>query len=218
MKKILTLFLVLCTMFGINAQSFTGSYALVSTYCPQTNTSNYGMNSMWIEFYDTYIIAFPYGKLFRSAINLDGSSTYMPVGNAGNASLGQLEAIVVSSDKSQVQEYLVSTNLGLTLNMIESFKFIGEGKEPFETYMQSLLNSSQGDSGYEGGRSSRRSQRGASTCSACGGTGVDPTPNSGGSRVSWRAYYNPNGTRCPYCGGYTEHWHNKCLECNHPRY
>ena len=64
--------------------------------------------------------------------------------------------------------------------------------------------------------SSRRSSSGV--CSSCGGTGVSPTPNSGGSLSSWVAHYNSQGNKCPYCGRYTKHFHDKCSSCNVPRY
>lgn len=74
-------------------------------------------------------------------------------------------------------------------------------------------NSSSGSSGSS---SSRRSNSGV--CSSCGGTGVSPTPNSGGSRTSWVAHYNSQGNRCQYCGSYTQHYHDRCSSCNIPRY
>lgn len=67
--------------------------------------------------------------------------------------------------------------------------------------------------------SSSSSSRSSSTkkyCSTCGGTGVSPTPNSGGGLQSWIAYYNSSGTKCTYCGRYTAHYHNRCESCNAP--
>lgn len=56
------------------------------------------------------------------------------------------------------------------------------------------------------------------SCSRCGGTGVDPTANSGGSLSSWVAYYNTSGTQCRYCNSYTGHYHDRCSSCNVPTY
>ena len=64
---------------------------------------------------------------------------------------------------------------------------------------------------------SRNSSRSSGVCSRCGGTGVNPTGNSGGSLASWVAYYNSSGTKCPYCGSYTSHYHDRCSHCNVPR-
>ena len=56
------------------------------------------------------------------------------------------------------------------------------------------------------------------SCSRCGGTGVDPTANSGGSLSSWVAYYNTSSTQCRYCNSYTGHYHDRCSSCNVPTY
>lgn len=74
-------------------------------------------------------------------------------------------------------------------------------------------DSSGGGSGSGGGNNSGSSKG----CYKCGGTGVDKTPNSGGSLTSWIAYYNSSGSKCPYCGGYTSHYHDRCAGCNVPR-
>lgn len=49
-------------------------------------------------------------------------------------------------------------------------------------------------------------------CNACGGTGVNPYPDTGpaGSRIS---HFNPEGTKCKYCGKYYSHHHDKCASC-----
>lgn len=53
-------------------------------------------------------------------------------------------------------------------------------------------------------------------CVKCGGTGVDPQPNSGGGLPEWVKYYNQEGTKCPYCGEFIAHFHNRCPSCNVP--
>ena len=65
---------------------------------------------------------------------------------------------------------------------------------------------------------SRSSSSSRSSCSRCGGTGVDPSPSSGGGLSSWVKYYNSDGVKCPYCGRYNSHLHNRCSTCNVPRY
>lgn len=54
------------------------------------------------------------------------------------------------------------------------------------------------------------------SCTYCNGTGIDPTPCDGG-RASWAGYYNSKGTKCPHCGRYDGHMHNRCASCNIPR-
>lgn len=65
---------------------------------------------------------------------------------------------------------------------------------------------------------SSRHRSGSGTCSSCGGTGVCPTPNSGGSLTSFVAHYNSPNNKCPYCGKYTAHFHDRCYSCNVPTY
>lgn len=73
-------------------------------------------------------------------------------------------------------------------------------------------------SGSSSSSRSRSSSSSRGSCSRCGGTGVDPTPGSGGGLSSWVAYHNSDGVRCPYCGRYNSHMHDKCSSCNVPRY
>ncbi len=76
--------------------------------------------------------------------------------------------------------------------------------------------SSRSSSGSNRSGSSSNSRK--QSCSSCGGTGVDPTPSSGGSLHNWIAHYNPRGTKCRYCGRYSGHYHDKCTSCNVPKY
>ena len=64
-------------------------------------------------------------------------------------------------------------------------------------------------------RSSHSSTK--SPCSRCHGTGVDPSPSSGGNLSAWVAHYNATGETCPYCNRVTEHWHTRCSTCNVPQ-
>ena len=87
------------------------------------------------------------------------------------------------------------------------------------SYAASNALSSQGSSSSSGSSySSGRSKKSSGTCTACGGTGVNPTHISGssGSMSSWNAYYNNSGTKCPYCGYYDGHMHDRCSSCNVP--
>lgn len=51
-----------------------------------------------------------------------------------------------------------------------------------------------------------------SECSACNGTGINPYPDTGlgGIRIK---HFNPEGTKCPICGNYYSHHHDKCASC-----
>lgn len=54
------------------------------------------------------------------------------------------------------------------------------------------------------------------TCSVCHGTGVNPSPASGGDLSSWKAHTNTEGIQCIYCGRYSWHQHLRCYNCNVP--
>lgn len=61
--------------------------------------------------------------------------------------------------------------------------------------------------------------RSSSTCSSCGGTGVDNTYlKYWGGRTSFIGHYNSAGNTCKYCRRSDEHYHSKCTKCNVPRY
>lgn len=52
-------------------------------------------------------------------------------------------------------------------------------------------------------------------CTSCGGTGIDRRYSYEGYTPSLRmmGYYNNSGNKCPYCGYYTAHGHDKCVDC-----
>lgn len=117
------------------------------------------------------------------------------------------------------------------LQRINQGKYLGkEHQENIVRYFEgiytsgiSMTNMMMGNDAYSasqrGNSSSERSNQHSNiTCSSCGGTGVSPIPNSGGSLSTWVAHYNSRGNKCPYCGSYTSHFHDKCSSCNVPRY
>ena len=80
---------------------------------------------------------------------------------------------------------------------------------------KSMKRSSSSSSSSSSTRSSSSSS--SSTCSTCHGSGVHPTPNSGGGLSSFIKYYNSEGTKCPYCANnYTAHFHDFCHSCSVP--
>lgn len=48
-------------------------------------------------------------------------------------------------------------------------------------------------------------------CPYCNGTGITMSQSSGGNLSSHVAYYNSEGSTCPYCGRSNKHYHTKCL-------
>ncbi len=210
MKKILSLITLLLTInIGVIAQS-TISYGQVSSYCPQTGQTQGGGGAIAITFYDGYIYHPLYGKLYATQRNNDGSITYTPRQYAGIGSL-QLNAVLVSADYQRMEERITSSMGYASLNMINSYTSMGEdGGRAAQRWADANAASKRGSSNYNNERNN--------ICSSCGGTGVSPTPNSGGSLSSWVAYYNTQGIKCPYCGSYSGHYHDRCSSCNVPRY
>lgn len=211
-KRIFCLFAIVL-LSAIYVKSFaqtTISYGQISCYCPQTGQTLAGESAIAITFYDGYISHPLYGKLKAIQRNNDGSTTYIPTGFAGSPA-AQLNAVLVSSDLQRVEERMTSTMGNMSLNMINTYTSMGEdGGQAAQRWMDAQIMSRQG------GTSSHDRESGV--CRSCGGTGVSKTPNSGGSRTSWVAYYNSNGNKCPYCGGYTGHFHDRCSRCNVPSY
>lgn len=203
----LALFVVSC----INAFSQTTiSYGQISCYCPQTGQMLGGGGAVAITFYDGYIKHTLYGKLQAVQQNSDGSITYVPTGFAGTPAV-QCNAVLVSSDLQRMEERMTSTIGNMSLNMINTYTSMGEdGGRAAQNWANAQAASRRGSVG-----SNRHEDR---ECRICGGTGVSKTPNSGGSRSSWVAYYNSAGNKCPYCGGYTSHYHDRCSHCNVPNY
>lgn len=78
----------------------------------------------------------------------------------------------------------------------------------------SRLSDFDSSSGSRGSSSSRSSK---GSCGYCNGTGVDPQPCDAG-RSTWKAYYNTSGSKCPHCGRYDSHMHDRCPRCNVPKY
>lgn len=64
--------------------------------------------------------------------------------------------------------------------------------------------------------STTSSRTASGKCIKCGGTGVDPQPNSGGGLPEWVKYYHQEGSECQYCGKFIAHFHNRCSSCNVP--
>ena len=211
MKKIaLILTLILTVYIGASAQR-TISYGQISCYCPQTGRTLGGGGAKAITFYDDYIVHPTYGKLYAAQRNNDGSITYLPDGFAGTSGM-QLNAVLVSADYYRMEEYMTSSLGYASINMINSYTSMGEdGGRAAHRWANANAASQRGSS-----RHKRNDTDGG--CRSCGGTGISPIPNSGGSRTSWVAHYNSQGNKCPYCGSYTKHFHDRCSSCNVPRY
>lgn len=70
--------------------------------------------------------------------------------------------------------------------------------------------------GNEGGNSRRSS--GKKTCPDCSGTRLfqgGHSPEYAQPRSELVGYYNSQGSKCPHCGYYSQHWHSRCTTCMH---
>ncbi|MCM1520924.1 MAG: hypothetical protein NC098_09075 [Lachnoclostridium sp.] len=207
MKKILLSIISLIIAFTALADR-TFSFGQISCYSPQMGLVSGGGAVISLTVGDGYIIHPMYGKLYEGQTNSDGSVAYYPSGYAGMP-MAQLQGVLLSADLQRMEEHLTSSYGGMTVQMINTYTNAGEdGGRYANSYSEAWSASNRGG---------RTRDDYSEECSSCGGTGVSKTPNTGGSRSNWVAYYNPNGTKCPYCKRYTSHFHDRCARCNVPR-
>lgn len=203
----------LVLLWGICVNSFaqsTISYGQISCYCPQTGSMQGGGGAVAITFYDGYIHHSMYGDLQLVQRNNDGSVAYVPADFAGVPGL-QLNAVLISSDLQRMEERVTSSVGYMSINLINTYTSMGEDEGlGVQRWAEAKAASKRGNIGSGKSRDE--------TCTSCDGTGISKTPNTGGGVASWVAYYNSEGTRCPYCSRYSRHFHNRCSSCNVPRY
>lgn len=208
-RLILILSVILATVSALADRTF--SFGQISCYSPQTGLVSGGGAVISVTIGDGYIILPLYGKLYEGQTNYDGSVAYYPSGYAGS-SLAQLQGILISADLQRMEEHLTSTFGGMTCQMINTYTNAGEdGGRYANSYSEGWLKSQNSRHDHSGSNSH------SGSCSYCGGTGIDKTPNTGGHRTEWVGYYNSPGNKCPYCSGYTSHFHDRCMKCNVPR-
>lgn len=170
MNKLKCIFLLIscfCLSVGISAQSVK-SYAAVSavgTTGPQAVPSL----AITIEYHDGYFILNGVEKFVYRTKNYDGSMQFYPA-VVGNPTL-RTTGILVSKDYSYVRQFTESIMMGMRMELVYDFSYIGDGYEAAQNYM-GISNGS-----YSGGHSHGDSRDWAD-CSSCNGTG-----------------------RCKYCGG-----------------
>lgn len=201
---------MLCLMFMAAYADRTFSFGQISCFCPQTGQTLGGGAVISVTIGDGYIVHSLYGKLYASHTNLDGSTTYLPSG-AGIAPAGRLDAILISADLQRLEERITSTMGYMSLNMINTYTNAGEDGGRYASRWAEAESASR-----RGSAPRYDDHRDSGSCPSCGGTGVSKVANSGGSRTEWVAYYNSSGQECPYCGSYTQHFHDRCASCNVP--
>lgn len=210
MKKLTVIVLTIFACISAFADR-TFSFGQISCYSPQVGLVSGGGAVISLTVGDDYIIMPLYGKLHKGRTNYDGSVAYFPSSYSGTP-MAQLQCVLLSADLQRMEEHMTTTYGGMTCQMINTYTNAGEDNGRYaDSYSEGWLSSQDSSRDRETKRNSSK------TCSLCGGTGVNKTPNSGGSRTNWVAYYNQLGVKCPYCGSYTGHYHDRCSRCNTPR-
>lgn len=184
-----------CMSFFFCTSQEIVSYALTRSYSPQTGGSlpcsiN---NSLYLVFEDNTVTHPLYGTLYATQSNYDGSTVYSPLYSENGALY--LQGLVVSQDHRQIREISASSMMGMTLQMISEYSYIGDGKEPALNYSGASARafiSGNPDPGYQN-----------ITCHSCGGSGV--CKYCGGSG---KDQYTSNG-RCGVCNG-----RGRCAGCD----
>lgn len=185
MKKIL---FFICLIFATiaQAQNFSKSYSAVSCYnqmgmqdCPV------GMVT-YIDFYDNYIYVMGLGKCNYSGINMDGSLSYTPT--VQGSPILRTIGIIISKDYRRMQEIQISSMMGMTMQIVYNYQWIGDGRHAAENMMGSTPDINY-DEDY-----TCSSCNGSKRCKFCSGTG--------------RYEYSRNG-KCGVCKGT-----GKCQACN----
>lgn len=171
MVKIKFIFLLICYLcISIEVQAQTvRSYAatrVVGTSGPQEVPTL----AVTIEYIDGYILLNGVEKFIYRTSNYDGSMQYYPsvVGNSAIRTTG----ILISKDYSYIRQFTESIIMGMRMELIYDFTYIGDGYEVAQNYMGLSIG------GDTGGHSHDHGSRDWADCSSCNGSG-----------------------RCKYCGG-----------------
>ncbi len=151
-----------------------------------------------IEYYDGYFLLNGVEKYVYRTKNYDGSMQFYPT-EVGNPTLRTTD-ILVSKDYSYVRQFTQSFMMGMAMELVYDYTFIGDEYEAAQNYMGSSAG------GYSGGYSGGNNSRDWADCSACGGTGS--CKYCGGSG---RDEYTRNG-RCGVCRGT-----GRCAGCDGKR-
>lgn len=181
---------------------------IISLGCQAQNVKSYAATSVigstgpqavpplaiTIEYHDGYFLLNGGEKYIYRTKNYDGSMQYYPAA-VRNTSL-RTTGILISKDYSYVRQFTESNIMGMRMELVYDFSYIGDGYEPAQNYM-GISNG-----GYSRGHY-HNSSRDWADCSSCNGTGR--CKYCGGSG---RNAYTRDG-RCGVCRGT-----GKCAGCN----
>lgn len=147
-----------------------------------------------IEYHDGYFLLNGVEKFVYHTKNYDGSMQFYPE-VAGNSAL-RTTGILVSQNYSYVRQFTESVMMGMRMELVYDYSYIGEGYEAAQNYMGISVG------GYSGGHLHGNNSRDWANCSSCAGTGQ--CKYCGGSG---RDEYTRNG-RCGVCRGT-----GRCVGC-----
>ena len=192
MKKKLSflIFALMCCLYTW-AQNFTKSYGAVSCQTSMGMQAAPAGLATYITFYDDYIYYFGVGKCMYTRTNYDGSIVYTPT-TQGPPAL-RTTAILVSKDYSRMQQVQVSTMMGMSMQMVYNYQWIGDGSHAAENLLGSG-GSYYGDDDDDDSPITCHSCQGSGSCKYCYGSG--------------RNQYTRDG-RCGVCRGT-----GRCSGCN----
>lgn len=214
MKKfnnhIFILMALICSL-GMNAKelyplALSGANGAFEVY--QSGSSNFNITNSEL------LTTCGYRKVsakFRKQLS-NGWSLYKSTTNLGGMRI--IEEYVVSPDRFHVIEISGNGNRTSSITWYTSSR-----SERAVFYSKNKNNQRKGidfSETFSDSPSSSRSHSSNGTCTQCNGTKINPTPNTGGSRYNWVAYYNRANNKCPYCGKYSQHYHDRCYHCNVP--
>lgn len=130
---------------------------------------------------------------------------------------------ILSADQKKLARHLIwgkewYGSIFYTSSEAERDKFYRENKHKRLAGISPDITSSSSFGSISNGSGTK--SQGSSTCTTCGGTGIDPHRQEGTSysgAAGWCAHYNKQGSACSICGSYSAHFHSRCASCNVPR-
>lgn len=187
--KIFLLACLFCLSTGIQAQSVK-SYAAVSV-TGTTGPQPVPTLAISIEYHDGYFLLNGLEKYVYRTTNYDGSKQYYPV-VTGNPTL-RTTGILVSKDYSYIRQFQESIMLGMRMEIVYDYSYIGDGYKVAQEYMGNSRGHSHGNNSRDWADCS--SCNGTGRCKYCGGSGRDSSTHNGRCGVCL-------GTgRCAACNG-----------------
>ncbi|MDE7412494.1 MAG: hypothetical protein K2N05_01710 [Muribaculaceae bacterium] len=215
MKKLVLLFCFIFNALAVSAGFLSGAF--FRTYYPTHSIGFNGSISVYNDGGTTAQFGDPF--TFGTAAPAKFIKT-LPSGDDLYRNTSQYGTIeyVISPDRSKMAQ-IVSMYGDWTMTTW----YVDSKEEQLAFYDANKYYQSEGitfDYSWEdsSGDSHSSKPKRNSSCSKCGGSGIDPSPSQIYGTASWLAEYNSKGNKCRICGKYSEHYHVRCSSCNTPRH